>query len=150
MLIVYRPHSLNKLVVLLTSMRMGSSPTNKSTESVTVSRNPDAISKAKCFLLTWVSCCPLVAGRTIMHTILTSLERIAFNGDPLQFLLIQTTYQAFISFFHQTGIINEHPELKGIRSYTSLLFLKLPLLIITWFSRLFFRYCHRTQTRITT
>lgn len=56
-----------------------------------------------------------VAGRTLLHTILTSLERIAFNGDPLQFMLIQTTYQPFISFFHQTGITKEHPGFKGIR-----------------------------------
>jgi lysosomal acid phosphatase len=51
-----------------------------------------------------------------MHTILTSLERIAFNGDPLQFLLIETTYQPFISFFHQTGITTDHPELQAIRT----------------------------------
>lgn len=60
-----------------------------------------------------------VAGRTLLHTILTSLERIAFNGDPLQFMLVETTYQPFISFFHQTGIIEEHPELAGIRMYPS-------------------------------
>jgi lysosomal acid phosphatase len=51
----------------------------------------------------------------LLHTILTSLERISFNGDPLQFLLVETTYQEFISFFHQTGIVKEHPNLKGIR-----------------------------------
>jgi hypothetical protein len=58
-----------------------------------------------------------VAGRTLLHTILTSLERISFNGDPLQFMLVETTYQPFISFFHQTGITVEHPELAGIRMY---------------------------------
>lgn len=57
----------------------------------------------------------LVAGRTLLHTILASLERISFNGDLLQFMLIETTYQPFISFFHQTGIVGEHPELAGIR-----------------------------------
>jgi hypothetical protein len=66
-----------------------------------------------------------VAGRTIMHTILTSLERIAFNGDPLQFMLIETTYQPFISFFHQTGITNERPELKGIPDYASAIAIEL-------------------------
>ncbi|KAG6884423.1 hypothetical protein C0993_011272 [Termitomyces sp. T159_Od127] len=60
-----------------------------------------------------------IAGRTLLHTIITSLEGIAFNGDPLQFLLVQTTYQPFISFFHQTGITDEHPEYKGIPSYSS-------------------------------
>ncbi|KAM6502742.1 Histidine phosphatase superfamily [Amanita muscaria] len=60
-----------------------------------------------------------IAGRTMLHTILSALERIAFNGDPLQFLLIETTYQPFISLFHQTGIAQEHPELKGIPDYGS-------------------------------
>ncbi|RDB20580.1 Testicular acid phosphatase [Hypsizygus marmoreus] len=66
-----------------------------------------------------------IAGRTLMHTILTSLERIAFNGDPLQFLLIQTTYQPFISLFHQTGVIDDHPELKGIPEYSSAIVIEL-------------------------
>jgi lysosomal acid phosphatase len=57
----------------------------------------------------------LVAGRTLLHTILSSLERIAFNGDPLQFLLVETTYQPFISLFHETAIFHEHPEIQGIR-----------------------------------
>jgi hypothetical protein len=30
-------------------------------------------------------------------------------------MLVETTYQAFISFFHQTGIVEEHPEMAGIR-----------------------------------
>jgi hypothetical protein len=59
--------------------------------------------------------CSVVAGRTILHSILKSLERISFNGDPLQFLLIETTYQPFISLFHQTEMIQEHPELAAIR-----------------------------------
>lgn len=59
----------------------------------------------------------LVAGRSLMHTILTSLERIAFNGDQLQFLLVETTYQPFISLFHQIGAIKDHPELAAIRLF---------------------------------
>jgi hypothetical protein len=66
-----------------------------------------------------------IAGRTMLHTILTALERIAFNGDPLQFLLIETTYQAFISLFHQTGIINDHPDMFGIPEYASALAIEL-------------------------
>ncbi len=50
----------------------------------------------------------------MLHTILQSLERIAFNGDPLQFLLVETTYQAFTSLFHQTGIA-ENTQFKGFR-----------------------------------
>lgn len=66
-----------------------------------------------------------IAGRTLLHTIITALERIAFNGDPLQFLLIETTYQPFISFFHQTGITEEHPEFKGIPNYASAIAIEL-------------------------
>jgi lysosomal acid phosphatase len=58
-----------------------------------------------------------VAGRTILHTVLNSLTRIAFNGDPLQFLLIETSYQPFISLFHMLEIVKENPELGGIRTY---------------------------------
>jgi len=50
-----------------------------------------------------------------LHTIISSLERIAFNGDPLKFLLVETTYQPFISFFHQTEIFKNHPQFEGIR-----------------------------------
>jgi lysosomal acid phosphatase len=62
-----------------------------------------------------------IAGRTILHTIVNSLERVAFNGDPLQFMLIETTYQPFISLFHQTDIVKIHPELKGVPNYASAL-----------------------------
>ncbi|KAF9479385.1 phosphoglycerate mutase-like protein [Pholiota conissans] len=66
-----------------------------------------------------------IAGRTILHTILSSLERIAFNGDPLQFMMIETTYQPFISFFQQTGVSKEHPELAGIPDYASAIAIEL-------------------------
>ncbi|KAG6917255.1 hypothetical protein DXG01_003287 [Tephrocybe rancida] len=66
-----------------------------------------------------------IAGRTLLHTIIQSLERISFNGDPLQFLLVQTTYQPFISFLHQTGVTDEHPELKGIPNYSSAIVIEL-------------------------
>ncbi|KAG1820132.1 hypothetical protein EV424DRAFT_1615578 [Suillus variegatus] len=41
-----------------------------------------------------------LAGRTIIHTVLSSLQRIAFNCDHLQFLLIETSYHPFISLSH--------------------------------------------------
>ncbi|KAJ6600682.1 histidine phosphatase superfamily [Mycena sp. CBHHK59/15] len=66
-----------------------------------------------------------VAGRTLLSTILGSLERIAFNGDPLQFMLVQTTYQPFISLFHQTDFVKEHPELKAIPNHGSALAIEL-------------------------
>ncbi|KAG2015225.1 hypothetical protein CC2G_008514 [Coprinopsis cinerea AmutBmut pab1-1] len=66
-----------------------------------------------------------IAGRTMLHSILSSLERISFNGDPLQFMLIQTTYQPFISLFKQTGISQKHPELAGIPDFNSAIAIEL-------------------------
>ncbi|KAH0829032.1 histidine phosphatase superfamily [Lanmaoa asiatica] len=59
-----------------------------------------------------------LAGRTILHSIISSLQRIAFNGDPLQFLLIETSYHPFISLFHMFEMVKEHPNLAGIRKST--------------------------------
>lgn len=58
-----------------------------------------------------------VAGRTALSSVIDALQRIAFNGDPLQFMLIQTTYQPFISIFHMTDIVQSHPELAAIREW---------------------------------
>ena len=54
-----------------------------------------------------------------MYSILSALERISFDGDPLQVLLIQTTYQPMISFFHMTEIAKHYPHLKGLPDYAS-------------------------------
>jgi hypothetical protein len=66
-----------------------------------------------------------IAGRTILDTILGSLERIAFNDDPLKFLLVETTYQPFISLFHQTDMVKDHPDLEGVPNYASALAIEL-------------------------
>ncbi|KAH7908267.1 histidine phosphatase superfamily [Hygrophoropsis aurantiaca] len=66
-----------------------------------------------------------LAGRTILHSILSSLQRIAFNGDPLQFLLIETSYQPFISLFHMMEMVKENPDLAAIPNYASALALEL-------------------------
>ena len=55
----------------------------------------------------------VVAGRTLLHTILRALERVSFNHDPLQFLLVETSYQPLVSFFNLTGMANQHHELKA-------------------------------------
>ncbi|KAG8220466.1 histidine phosphatase superfamily [Butyriboletus roseoflavus] len=62
-----------------------------------------------------------LAGRTILHPIISSLERIAFNGDPLQLLLIETSYHPFISLFHMLELVKQNPELAGIPNYASAL-----------------------------
>jgi lysosomal acid phosphatase len=58
----------------------------------------------------------VVAGRTILQSVINSLERITYDGDPLQFLVESTTYQPFISLFKQTEMINSDPTIVGIRA----------------------------------
>ncbi|KAJ6518482.1 histidine phosphatase superfamily [Mycena vulgaris] len=66
-----------------------------------------------------------IAGRTLLHTILTSLERIAFNNDPLQFMLVQTSYQPLISLFHLAELAKDHPELNSIPNFGASLAIEL-------------------------
>ncbi|PSS05536.1 hypothetical protein PHLCEN_2v3738 [Hermanssonia centrifuga] len=66
-----------------------------------------------------------IASRTALNSMLSALQRIAFNGDPLQFMLIESTYQPFISLFHQTEMIKGHPELQAIPDFGSALAIEL-------------------------
>ncbi|KAF7798956.1 hypothetical protein EIP86_010185 [Pleurotus ostreatoroseus] len=66
-----------------------------------------------------------IASRTVLQSMISALQRIAFNGDPLQFMLIESTYQPFISLFHQTEMINGHPELQAIPDFGSALAIEL-------------------------
>ncbi|KAF8483713.1 phosphoglycerate mutase-like protein [Russula ochroleuca] len=66
-----------------------------------------------------------IAGRTLMQSIISSLERIDFDGDPLQFLLESTTYQPFLSLFAQTEMDKADPSLKGIPDFASALVIEL-------------------------
>lgn len=62
-----------------------------------------------------------IAGRTILDPILHYLQRIAFDDDPLRFLLLETSYQPFISLFHMMEMVNEHPQLATIPNHVSAL-----------------------------
>ncbi|KAJ7159608.1 phosphoglycerate mutase-like protein [Mycena filopes] len=66
-----------------------------------------------------------IAGRTLLHTILDSVERIAFNDDPLKLMLIPTSYQPLISLFHQTEMVEEHPHLAAIPNFGAALAIEL-------------------------
>jgi hypothetical protein len=112
MLIVSLLLSMSKHVTGPTIMKPVCFPTKISTVLAIVSSMT-----CKETVLLDLSC--IVAGRTILYTILSSLERIAFNGDPLQFMLVETTYQSFVSLLRQTGITKEHPEISGIRRWQS-------------------------------
>ena len=59
--------------------------------------------------------CNLVAGRTILPSIVSSLERIANDADPLRLVVQEISYKPFISFFNLTGVTDRNPELKGLR-----------------------------------
>jgi len=70
-----------------------------------------------------------VAGRTILHSVIQSLERIAFNGDPLQFLLIETSYHPFISLFHMLELVKKDPQLASIRKSTCIYTIRDPRIL---------------------
>jgi len=62
-----------------------------------------------------------IAGRTILHPILHSLQRITFDDDPLRLLLLETSYQPFISLFHMMEMVSEYPQLAAIPDHASAL-----------------------------
>ncbi|KAI0343444.1 phosphoglycerate mutase-like protein [Trametopsis cervina] len=66
-----------------------------------------------------------IASRTALSSVISALQRVAFNGDPLQFMLIESTYQPFISLFHQTEAVKRYPELAAIPDYGSALAIEL-------------------------
>ena len=61
-----------------------------------------------------------------MNSVLTgALERVSFDHDPLQFMLIESIYQPMISFFHMADIVKTHSELEGVPGYTSAIAIEL-------------------------
>lgn len=57
-----------------------------------------------------------VAGRTILSPITKALERISFDDDPLRILLIETSYQPFVSLFSMLNAQGRNGQLFGIRA----------------------------------
>lgn len=92
-----------------------------------------------------------VAGRAILSPIITSLERIAFDDDPLRILLIETSYQPFVSLFSMLNAEGAKGQISGIRAYAdeSAVF---PVLILVAYSQLRFRFgigaSPRTRSRV--
>ena len=60
----------------------------------------------------------IVAARTILPSIINSLERINNEQDPLQFVLQEVTYKPFISLFNVTEVDTRYPDLNGIRKFS--------------------------------
>ena len=57
----------------------------------------------------------LVAGRTMIPSIVKSLERIANEYDPLLLSLQEISYKPLISLLNITEVTHAHPELAGLR-----------------------------------
>ena len=57
----------------------------------------------------------VVAGRTILPSIIQALERIANPRDPLALVIEEVSYKPFISLFNLTGLDQRYPQLQGIR-----------------------------------
>lgn len=57
----------------------------------------------------------VVAGRTILPSIISSLERISNVKDPLSLVIQEISYKPFISLFNLTGVDLRYPDLVGIR-----------------------------------
>lgn len=66
-----------------------------------------------------------IAGRTILESIVHSLERIDYDADPLQFLVESTTYQPFISLLTQTEMYKGDSSITGIPNYASAIAIEL-------------------------
>ena len=60
----------------------------------------------------------IVAARTILPSIINSLERINNEQDPLQFVLQEVTYKPLISLFNVTEVDTRYPDLNGIRKFS--------------------------------
>lgn len=58
-----------------------------------------------------------IAGRTILPSIVTSLERIADTSDPLRFVYMATAYKPIISLFNMTYVASMNPELAGFANF---------------------------------
>lgn len=57
---------------------------------------------------------PLVAGRAILPSILSSLNSIANSSDPLKLTYEAIAYKPFLSLFNMTGVAQMNPELAGV------------------------------------
>ncbi|KAG6329018.1 hypothetical protein ID866_10071 [Astraeus odoratus] len=94
-----------------------------------------------------------LAGQMILCSILDALDPIPFNEGPLQSLLIETSYQPFISLFHMLGLTKEYPELAAMANFASALALEIrrgPGLELRDFLRIKSRTEVRTTSRRTT
>ena len=64
-----------------------------------------------------------VAGRSALGAVVSALDRVAFDGDRAQFVLLAGTYQPFVSLFNVTGVESVY----GIRASRLLSFSSLML-----------------------
>ncbi|CCM06036.1 uncharacterized protein FIBRA_08282 [Fibroporia radiculosa] len=63
--------------------------------------------------------------RTALSPIIGFLQDIAYNDEPLKLMIIEATYQPFISMFHMTGAVDALHALAGIPDFGSALVIEL-------------------------
>ncbi|EJD08254.1 phosphoglycerate mutase-like protein [Fomitiporia mediterranea MF3/22] len=66
-----------------------------------------------------------VAGRTVLPSIISALERINNADDPLRLVIQEVSYKPLISLFNITNVTARYPELDGLPTYASALALEL-------------------------
>jgi len=59
----------------------------------------------------------LVAGRSVLPSIIKALERISVAKDPLSLFVQEMSYKPFISLFNITGLDERYPEISGLRKF---------------------------------
>ncbi|CDO77406.1 hypothetical protein BN946_scf184857.g12 [Trametes cinnabarina] len=71
---------------------------------------------------------PIVAIRTVLPSIFTSLTRIANSSDPLKLALSEVSYKPFISLFNVTDATTTDPGIAGIVSRCT----RTSIIVVTW------------------
>ncbi|KAA1473804.1 phosphoglycerate mutase-like protein [Dentipellis sp. KUC8613] len=60
-----------------------------------------------------------IAGRTVLPSMITGIQRIANGSDPLAFVLEAISYKPFLSLFNMTGATEANPDLANIVEYAA-------------------------------
>ena len=85
----------------------------------------DGIGNSKHFcLVSWRFCYSeriwrIVAGRTILPSIVNGMNNIANTSHPLKFVYEGISYKPFLSLFNMTGVAQAYPQLAGIGEHSS-------------------------------
>lgn len=96
-----------KLAISQTGMNMVSSVTQTSVESAIVSQIYALFQTSRLTL-------NLVAGRTILPSMMEGFSQIVDSSQPLKIQYQAISYKPFLSLFNMTGVTQQNPELATI------------------------------------